>query len=169
MAMIPQTLFGQNMSIGGICFQGEVPSFTQPKVTLKTEEFRGGGMDGSIEMDMGLEKMESSFTCTGVRKEALKYFGLANGNAFDATFRGTFKGKGGVETGTVSTVRGMLKEVDMGDWKSGDKAEFKYSVAVTYYKLEVDGVVIYEIDPVNSIRIIDGVDQLTQYRTNLGI
>ena len=169
MAMIPQTLFGQNMSVGGISFQGEVPSFTLPKLTVKTEEHRAGGMDGAIEMDMGLEKMESSFTTTGVRKEAMKYFGLADQTAFDAAFRGTFKGQKGAEVGVIATIRGMLKELDPGDWKAGDKAEFKYSVAVSYYKLEVDGALIYEIDPLNSIRVIDGVDQLTQYRTNLGI
>lgn len=169
MAMIPQTLFGQNMSVGGISFQGDVPSFTQPKLTLKTEEHRAGGMDGAIEMDMGLEKMEASFTTTGVRKESMKYFGLADQSAFDGVFRGTFKGQKGEQVGTVATVRGMLKEFDMGDFKAGDKAELKYSVAVNYYKLEIDGVTMYEIDPVNAVRVIDGVDQLTQYRTNLGI
>ena len=39
----------------------------------------------------------------------------------------------------------------------------------TYYKLEVDGSVIYEIDIINSIRVIDGVDQLAKMREQLGI
>lgn len=169
MAMIPQTLFGQNMSIGGVSFQGEVPSFTLPKLKIKTEAVRFGGTDAEVDMDQGVEKLECSFTTTGVRKEALVLFGLADQDAFSATFRGGFKAKGGAVTPVVVTVRGMLTEMDSGDWKAGDKAEFKYSVAVSYYKLEVDGVLVYEIDPLNAIRVIDGVDQLTQYRTNLGI
>jgi P2 family phage contractile tail tube protein len=67
------------------------------------------------------------------------------------------------------TLRGALKEVDMGDWKSGDKAEIKHSVAVTYYKLEVDGRLVYEIDALGMKRVINGVDQLTAQRIALGL
>ncbi len=67
------------------------------------------------------------------------------------------------------TLRGTLKEVDMGDWKAGDKAEFKYGIAVTYYKFEVGGEVIYEIDPVGMKRVINGTDQLASQRADLGL
>lgn len=167
--MIPQTLFNTNLFVDGTSFQGDVPSLVLPKVTVKTEEYRAGGMDAPIEMDMGLEKLESSFVTNGVRKEALKYFGLADQTAFNGSFRGAFKGQKGEITAVTATIRGMLKEVDPGDWKAGDKAEFKYAVAVTYYKLEIDGTVMYEIDPVNSIRVINGVDQLAAMRTALGL
>lgn len=69
----------------------------------------------------------------------------------------------------VATLRGLLKEVDPGDWKAGEKAEFKYAVAVSYYKLEVDGREVYEIDPVNGVRAINGVDQLAGMRNDLGL
>ena len=69
----------------------------------------------------------------------------------------------------IVTLRGALKEVDMGDWKAGDKAEIKHNVAVTYYKLEVDGRLIYEIDALGMKRVIDGVDQLAQQRQALGL
>lgn len=167
--MIPQTLFNTNLFVDGTSFQGDVPSLVLPKVSVKTEEYRAGGMDAPIEMDMGLEKLESSFVTNGVRKEALKYFGLADQTAFNGSFRGAFKGQKGEITAVTATLRGMLKEVDPGDWKVGDKAEFKYAVAVTYYKLEIDGTVMYEIDPVNSIRVVNGVDQLAAMRTALGL
>ncbi|WP_395593116.1 phage major tail tube protein (plasmid) [Pseudomonas sp. B26140] len=169
MAMIPQTLFGQNMSIGGVSFQGDVPSFTLPKLKIKTEAARFGGTDGEIDMDQGVEKLECSFTTTGVRKEGLVLFGLADQNAFSATFRGGFKGVGGAVTPVVTTVRGMLTELDPGDWKAGDKAEFKFAASLTYFKLEVAGEVIYEIDILGYKRIINGVDQLAEMAAALGI
>lgn len=169
MAMIPQTLFGQNMSIGGVSFQGEVPSFTLPKLKIKTEAVRFGGTDAEVDMDQGVEKLECSFTTTGVRKEALVLFGLADQDAFSATFRGGFKAKGGAVTPVVVTVRGMLTEMDSGDWKAGDKAEFKFAASLSYYKLEVAGEVIYEIDPVGYKRVINGVDQLAEMAAALGI
>ena len=40
---------------------------------------------------------------------------------------------------------------------------------VTYYKLEIDGRVMFEIDPINCVRVIDGVDQLADVRNALGL
>jgi P2 family phage contractile tail tube protein len=169
MAMIPETLANMNLFADGVSFQGDVPSLTLPKLTLKTEEHRGGGMDAPVELDMGMEKQEAGFTTTGVRRESLKFFGLADGTAFNGTFRGAFKGLKGKIIPVIVTLRGLLKEVDMGDWKAGDKAEIKHNVAVTYYKLEVDGRLIYEIDPLGMKRVINGVDQLAAQRSALGL
>ncbi|MFS1287472.1 phage major tail tube protein [Pseudomonas piscis] len=169
MAMIPETLANMNLFVDGISFQGDVPSLTLPKLTLKTEEHRVGGMDLPVELDMGMEKQEAGFTTTGVRRESLRMFGLADGTAFNGVFRGAFKGLKGKTTAVIVTLRGMLKEVDMGDWKAGDKAEIKHNVALTYYKLEVDGRLIYEIDALGMKRVINGVDQLAAQRSALGL
>ena len=169
MAMIPETLANMNLFVDGKSFQGDVPSLTLPKLTLKMEEHRAGGMDLAVEMDQGMEKQEAGFVTTGVRRESLKFFGLADGTSFNGTFRGAFKGRKGKITPVVVTLRGSLKEVDMGDWKAGDKAEIKHNVAVTYYKLEVDGQVIYEIDALGMKRVINGVDQLVEQRRALGL
>ncbi|AAO56873.1 phage major tail tube protein [Pseudomonas syringae pv. tomato] len=169
MAMIPETLSNLNLFVDGVSFQGDVSSLTLPKLTLKTEEHRAGGMDLPVELDMGMEKQEANFTTTGVRRESLKFFGLADGTAFNGVFRGAFKGLKGKVTPVVVTLRGRLKEVDMGDWKPGDKSEIKHAVALTYYKLEVDGRLIYEIDALGMKRVIDGVDQLAAERSALGL
>ena len=167
--MIPQVLYDTNLFMGGISFSGDVPSVTLPKITVKTDSFRGGGMGGEIEMDMGLEKLEASFVTTGVRREAMKYFGLADQTACNAVFRGAFKGLAGKVTPVIAKLRGLLKELDMGDWKPGDKAENKYAIALQYYKLEIDNRVMYEIDMVNCVRVIDGVDQMADVRNALGL
>ncbi|MPS98650.1 MAG: phage major tail tube protein [Pseudomonas sp.] len=169
MAFIPQILANTNLFVDGKSFQGDVPSLTLPKLALKMEEYRPGGMDMPIEMDVGMDKMEANFTTTGVRKDSLKFFGLADGNAFNGVFRGSFKIQKGETLAVVVTLRGTLKELDMGDWKAGDKAELKHGIAVTYYKLEVGGEVIYEIDPVGMKRVINGTDQLAGQRADLGL
>ncbi|SED12339.1 hypothetical protein SAMN05216178_6327 [Pseudomonas saponiphila] len=169
MAMIPETLANMNLFVDGVSFQGDVPSLTLPKLTLKTEEHRAGGMDLPVELDMGMEKQEAGFTTTGVRRDSLRMFGLADGTAFNGVFRGAFKGLKGRVTPAIVTLRGLLKEVDMGDWKAGDKAEIKHNVALTYYKLEVDGRLIYEIDALGMKRVINGVDQLAAQRSALGL
>ncbi|MBD8791212.1 phage major tail tube protein [Pseudomonas syringae] len=167
--MTPQTLSNMNLFVDGVSFNGDVPTLTLPKLSVKTEEYRAGGMSAPIELDMGLEKLEANFTTNGVRRESLKFFGLVDQAAFTGTFRGSFKGHRGVITPVVATLRGMLKEVDGGEWKPASVAEFKHAIAVTYYKLEVDGNLIYEVDPINNVRVIDGVDQLAAERAALGL
>lgn len=168
-SMVPQVLYDTNLFIDGVSFKGDVPALSLPKLTVKTDEYRGGGMGGSIDMDLGLERMEASFGTNGVRREALNFFGLADGSAFNGVFRGAFRGQKGVVTPVVATLRGLLKEVDPGEWKPGEKAEFKYTIGVSYYKLEVDGRTVFEIDPLGSVRIINGVDQMADVRNALGI
>ena len=169
MSMIPQTLFMMNMFIDGMNFSGDVPTLSLPKLKIKTAEYQGGGMDAPIDMDQGMEKLEASFSTKGVRRDAMKFFGLADQTAFNSVFRGSFKGQKGATTAVVATLRGMLSELDPGEWKPGGDAEFKYAVSVSYYKLEVGGVLMYEIDPVNAVRVINGVDQLAGVRRDLGL
>lgn len=167
--MIPEMLTNCVMFVDGVSFSGDVPSMTLPKLSIKSEEYRGGGMSGPVDMPTGLEKLEAAFTTNGVRKEALKFFGLADQTACNLVFRGSFKGQKGTVKAVTVTLRGSLKEVDMGDWKPGDKAEIKHAVAVTYYKLEIDGRVMYEIDFANMVQVINGVDQLAAERSALGL
>ena len=103
--MVPQTLYNMAAHIDGVSFAGDITSVTLPKLTLKTDEFRAAGMDAPIEMDQGMEKLEASFASKGVRVEALKFYGLADQTAFNAVFRGSFKGQKGATTGVIATVR----------------------------------------------------------------
>ena len=89
--------------------------------------------------------------------------------AFQGGSRFIEQGQKGAITAVVATLRGGLREVDPGEWSGGSKAEFKYAVDVTYYKLEIDGRVMFEIDPINCVRVIDGVDQLADVRNALGL
>ena len=169
MAMIPQTLANLNLFVDGVSFQGDVSSLTLPKLSIKVETHRVGGMDAAIEVDQGMEVMSAHFKTTGIRREALKFFGLADSSAFNGTFRGAFKGLKGAITPVVVTLRGMLKEVEMGDWKSSEKPETTHVVSLTYYKLEIDGRLMYEIDALGMKRVINGVDQLAAQRSALGL
>ncbi len=75
----------------------------------------------------------------------------------------------GAERPIQINLRGMLREVDMGNWKPGDKGTLKVMMALSYYKLTHSGQVMIEIDPTNMVRIIDGQDQLRQTRAHLGL
>ena len=158
-----------NLFVDGRGYAGRVAQVTLPKLTVKTEEHRAGGMDAPVELDMGLEKLEASWTMSSVDADLLRRWGLAAGETTPCVFRGALQSEDGGVTAAVATCRGTVREVDYGDWKPGEKAELKAMMAVRRYRLELGGETIHDIDVDNMVRIVDGTDQLAAQRQALGI
>lgn len=166
---IPQVLKNFNAFVDGQGYAGRAEELTLPKLTVKTEEFRGGGMDTPLEMDMGTEKLEASLTLSEYSADALALWGVVTGATVPFTFRGAAQRQGEPAQPIIALIRGRIKEFDPGNWKAGDKATAKFSIAVDYYKLSVNGVDVVEIDVENMVRIVGGVDQMASLRSALGI
>lgn len=158
-----------NLFVDGYGYAGNCEELTPPKLTFKTEEFRNGGMDAPVEIEMGMDKLEASFSLTKYDPNVLALWGLAPGNTKPLTFRGSVISEDGTEKAVVIQLQGMIKEVDTGSWKPGDKMTLKGTVACRYYKQTIAGIIIHEIDVPNMIRRINGVDQLAITRANLGM
>lgn len=167
--MIVNVLKNVNLFVDGRGYAGQVMEVNLPKLTVKMEEHRDGGMDAPAEIDMGLEKLECDFSTSNIDAELLRSWGLAPGNAIPVTFRGALESEDGTVTGVTCQVRGNVKEVDYGTWKAGEKVPLKCAMAVHYYRYEHDGEVIHEIDVDNMIRIVNGTDRLAEQRAALGI
>jgi len=167
--MIEDVLKNLTLFVDGHGYAGKVEEIELPKLTMKTEEFRAGGMDAPIEVEMGMEKLECTFTLNGYNKDVLKLFGLAPGQHKPLTIKGSLVSEDGTEKPMQINLRGMLREVEMGTWKPGDKGTLKIMMALSYYKLSHSGEVICEIDPANMLRTIDGQDQLKQTRAHMGL
>ena len=74
------------------------------------------------------------------------------------------------ETVAVEGVmRGRQKEIDTGEGKQGEDTESKISVVCTYFRLTMDGKELVEIDTINMIEKVNGVDRLEQHRRNIGL
>jgi len=167
--MIEDILKNMNMFVDGRGYAGKIDEVTPPKLTIKTEEHRAGGMDAPAELDMGMEKLECDLSTSGIDKELLKLWGVAPGNLVPLTFRGALESEDGTVKAVVMTIRGKVREIDFGTWKPGEKAPMKATVACRYYKLEIDGEALHEIDVDNMVRTINGTDQLAAQRTALGL
>jgi len=167
--MVTDILKNMNLFVDGRGKAGKVEELNPPKITLKTEEHRGGGMDIPIEIETGMEKLEFGFSLLSFDKEVLKLFGLSAGNSTELTIRGALESEDGTTTPVKFNLKGKLKELDYGNWKPGDKAPLKCMVALKYYKLTHGSDVIHEIDVEGMTRIIDGNDQLAEQRTALGL
>ena len=61
------------------------------------------------------------------------------------------------------------KGIPLGDYKQGDNVEMDTDFECYYMKQTFDNKDIVEFDPLNNLYVVDGVDQLAQYRKNLGL
>ena len=166
---IPKKLKNLTLFVDGQGYAGRVETLEPPKLTVKTEEFRGGGFDAPVEIDMGLERLEARLEVAEYDPALFRLFGLIDGNAVAVTLRGALQGDSTEATPLVISLRGAWRELDSGSWRSGENSTLTAMLAVRYYKLEIDSEVLIEIDVENMVRRIDGVDVLAEQRTALGL
>lgn len=166
---LPKTLKNFILFIDGDNYAGEVPETTLPKLGIVTEEYRAGGMLGNVDLDMGLEKLEMSFKAGGLLTSVLRQFGIANLSGVQLRFAGAYQAD---DTGDVMSAelvaRGRHKEIDYGTAKVGEKTEMSVSSTLTYLKWTIDGNVEIEIDVLNNVFLVNGVDRMAEIRLALG-
>ncbi len=171
MAAADQLLKNFNIFVNGQSFIGRVADFSPPKITLKMEDYQAGGMDAPIEIDVGLEKLETSFTITGYDPSVLGLVGLKRGstiNPVQLVARGALEDGNGVVTPVEITMQGVFKTYEPEDWKPGATSKVKFTSNLRYYRFVHGGRVIHEINLLDFIRVVNGVDQLAAQRAAIG-
>ena len=84
------------------------------------------------------------------------------------TLRGAYELGDGRTVPIAVKAQGMIRELDHGTWKPGEKLQQKVTVALKYYSYSESGDMIHEIDVENMTRIINGVDMLAEVRAAIG-
>lgn len=165
----PSKLKNMNLFGDGDSYLGTVAEVTVPKLTMKMEDWRGGGMIGPVQIDQGLDKINLEFKLGGVLAGPFRQFGASGHAAMLNRFAGAYQDddSGAVQAVEVVT-RGRISEIDPGNAKPGDDTEHTFKVACSYYKLVVDGVEWIEIDVVSGIFIVFGTDRYAEIRDAIG-
>lgn len=153
-----------NLYVDGRGFAGNVETAQLPNLALVIEDFRAGGLDSPIPLDMGMEPMEASFTLSQFSKETLALWGVGETADVPLTFRGALESQDGTVRAVVVNIRGRVTAVNPSEWAAGSKANIAFTVRALYYKYTQDGTVVHEIDVVNMVRKINGVDRLAAIR-----
>lgn len=170
MSSYPRVLKNMNLFVDGRGYAGHVDEITLPTLALATEEHRAGGMDIPVELDMGMEAMEVAAVLSDFQEEAFAYFGALELGGVPITVRGAMQAQGSAAvTSVVVNMIGGWKGIDPGNWKPGEKSTLSLTGAVSYFRLEINGVEYVEIDALNMVRRIGGVDQLALQRAAIGI
>lgn len=162
---LPAKLKNFNVFADGDNWMGLVGEVQLPKLAKKVEQWRGGGMLSELDIEMGLEKMEVELKLGGLVVKAMRMFGQIGVAGAMLRFRGAYQEDG---VGTVQpaelVMRGMVTEVDPGSAKVGDNTEWPMKATLSYIKWTIGGRTEVEIDVLNCIMMIDGIDRMAAIR-----
>jgi P2 family phage contractile tail tube protein len=157
------------LSVDGRGYAGQVTEYNAPDLTLATEDFRAGGMDAPMAVEMGMEALTCSFSLVAYDADVLALWGVAPGSVVPLTVRGALESYDGAVKPVVHAMRGKIISIARGAWGGGALPSLTVTMALDYYAETVNGVPISLIDVEGMIRVVGGVDRLGAVRAALGI
>ncbi len=167
---LPKKLKHFNLFGDGNNWAGQIASLTLPVLARQMEEYRGGGMDAPVDIDMGGQKIEFSWTAGGLINEMFDGFGASRMDGHMLRFVGSYQRDDTGDTVAVEiVVRGRHSQIEMGDAEPGGGTEHSVTTTCSYYKLTVDGEEVIEIDVPGMVFKVRGVDRLAAHRRNIGL
>ena len=168
--MLPHKLKNFVLYVDGVGYAGECEEITTPKLTRKMEEYRSGGMDAPVEIDVGMDKLSMELTLGESVPALTGTFGATTIDAVKIRLMGSAESD---DLGQVIPVEivchGRFTEIDMGNWKPGDSNTTKYTCAISYFKYISNSKDILEIDVPKMILKADGKDIYAARRKALGM
>lgn len=157
-------VFSQGDNYAGIASEIELPALKE-----KVESWRGAGMLAEVDVGMGLEKLEMTTKFGGLVVGILRQFGLVGIDGAMLRFNGAYQEDvaGGVVAAEL-VVRGKHVEINPGTAKTGDDTEWEVKSTLAYLRWTIQGRVEVEIDVLNNVLIVDGIDRMAEIRNALG-
>lgn len=146
---------------------------TLPELKYKTETLSGAGIGGDIEMGTPgqTESMELGLTWRTINEDGVSLMAM---QSHDLELRGANQhydaGTGKFIRHAVKiNVRGIPKSGNLGKFEMASRSDMETTLEALYLKITMDGKKMVEIDKLNYIHYIDGVDYLEGLRQALGL
>lgn len=169
--MLPKVLRNFNVIVEGRPLAGIAEELKLPDLERKTEEYRASGMLAPVSLDLGMELLTLEFTLTEFNSDVLKAWGVTDAGGINTRFMGAARAddsNAGVDAIEIS-VRGRWKKIEQGNAKNSDMAKMKVQMPLVYYRYNLNGETLIEIDVVNGKEVVGGVDRSADVLKALGI
>jgi P2 family phage contractile tail tube protein len=155
--------------IDGVGKIGEAPEFQPPDINIAVEEFRGGGMDGTVEIPFGIEKIEFDFKLHTWDPQVFMLLGYGPGSIdVPIQFRGYMLTAAGAEKPVVIDTQCLIKSIKSDRVSAGKKVELTVSLVANWYRHKINSQVVTEIDVFGKVVKIGGTDRMSNARKILG-
>lgn len=155
---------------GGRVFLQDTKSVKRPDIEFQSDTIKGPGMLGEIEMPT-LAQVNSLSHEINLRRETVETAGLMEPKIHEMEIDWTTdamdaENKKLVAVANKEIIRYLPKKFSAGSLEGGTSEDGTLSVEDLYYKRIQDGDVLYEIDKLNNVCIINGVDYAADIRSN---
>lgn len=168
----PQKMIAYNAYSNGNKLIGVTGEVEVPEIEFKSDSMSGAGIGGEIDVvAMGIvNAMEIEIPFTGISGSIYDIY--QEGRWAEVTLRGSEQSQD-PSTGMIQkipvkcVVRGMLKKIKSGKFGVGIVMEPSMTLAVHYLKMEVNNQTMLEIDPMNMVCNINGIDLLEEVRNQI--
>lgn len=172
---VPEKIRNFNVYVGATASQrlaGISGEITLPDFTYTTEEISGAGLLGSYESP-NVGHTDSVSMTIPLRLISSESLDLAVGDQANITLRAGTQhtdtaNQKIVEQGLVINVRGPVKQINMGKLAVGAPMDAEITVEVLYFKGSRDNegslLTLLEIDKLNFVYVVNGVDRLAGLR-----
>jgi len=135
-------------------------------------DFQGLGMVAAIELPTGFDKIEGKIIWNSAYQDAAKRCAVPF-RSVQLQLRSTIEvwnAQGRTqELPLVTLMTVLFKEYPLGSFKPRERTTFETPFSATYVQQKIDGREVFLIDCLANIYKVDGQDQLTAYRRNLGM
>ena len=173
MANSVNRLTNANVYDSGNSLCGKAEEVTLPGIKSIFQDHKALGMMVAIELPSGIDKMSGKIKWNAIYPDVVKAYGSpyktvqlqirSSLETYDAS--GRIAQKAVVAFLTVR-FKDALSSIVL---KQNDNPEIESEFSCTYMRLEVDGEKLVEIDAMSNIYFVAGVDQMQEYRSNLGL
>ena len=172
-AIVANRLTNANMYNDGASLLGKCEEITLPSIKAKTSEHKALGMVMSLNIPSGFEAMNGKVKWNAIYPDLIAAFGSpyktnkiqVRGNLETWDAAGRTQQQGVVAFLTVR-FKDALPSIGL---KQNDNSEQESEYECSYYRLEVGGQKLIEIDAFAQIFFVNGTDELAGYRAALGI
>lgn len=163
---LPRVLKAFNLYIDGEGYAGRADAITLPPLTFVKEDHRAGGMDAPKGIELGMEKLVLSMVVSDLDPRILGRLGV---DGLPLVARGSVQEQGHEAEAVNVTMKGDWQGLEFGEWRPGSKSTLTLTADLDYFRYRQNDVEYVEIDVVNMVRSIFGVDQLARHRANIGL
>lgn len=157
-----------NAFVDGASKHLTVQGVTVPNLRDQTEDVNVGL--GTVDVPVGLQKLEAGFKLAARDKQAQKLVGLKPGLVKPFTFRSVNLSEvDSTQDDEVIQITGRLG-IENAEWQAQNIPKDDYKIGtIKFYKHTVNGEVIHHYDLINYILIVDGVDHWAEMRRGMGL
>lgn len=164
-------LTNANIYLDGIGLLGRAEEIEVAQPRQKMVEHKALGMAGTAEFWAGVDKLEAKIKWASLYPEVLS----AVATPFTSH---SFQVRGSIDQYTsqgrtaqlpvIYLMTGVFKDAGGFVFRQHQNVDTSSTVTVYHSELYVNGAQIHLYDVLANIYVVDGVDQLAQFRTNLG-